>query len=171
MLYWRNKSIEKKFQEMKAQAPPNQTRMVFEDLSIVQRSIQEHQAATSCQHTTYNISSRASIDRADNTDDASSRKRAHSPKCLFKQNGITVSSLQFSRSPLTNMDLNVSDLTQSPQWRGCHSPPKKRPSITHYASQGVSIATVEKPRSQQNVKCNRTRIVKQAKQDRMNKML
>jgi hypothetical protein len=72
---------------------------------------------------------------------------------------------------LTNMDLNVSDLTQSPQWRGCHSPPKQRPSITHYASQGVSIATAEKPRSQQNVKRNRTRIVKQAKQDRMNKML
>jgi len=29
MLYWRNKSIEKNFQEIKARAPPNQTRMVY----------------------------------------------------------------------------------------------------------------------------------------------
>jgi hypothetical protein len=141
---------------------------VFENLSIIQRSIQELQAAISYQHTTYNTSSRASIDRED-TDDASSRKRAHSPKCLFKQNDNTVSSLQFSRRPLTNMDLNVSDLTQSPQWRGCHSPPKQRPSITHYASRGVSIATAEKPRSRRNVKRIRTRIVKQAKRDRIKK--
>ena len=147
MLYWRNKSIEKKFQEIKARAPPNQTRMVFENLSIIQRSIQELQAAISYQHTTYNTSSRASIDRED-TDDASSRKRAHSPKCLFKQNGNTVSSLQLSRCMLTNMDLNVSDLTQSPQWRGCHSPPKQRPSITHYASRGVSIKTKESTKCQ-----------------------
>jgi hypothetical protein len=97
MLQRRNRTIEKSFQEIKKKATSEQTRYIFENLSILKHTIQSNCANLKRGHTSQTDSS---ITSTLEPDILTPRKRSTSTKKSFQENSTISSISQInSRSP------------------------------------------------------------------------
>lgn len=104
MLHKRNCSIEQSFQEMKQKATPQETQYIFENLSMLQRSIQ-----SSCSYLKqdHSLQHNTSLSKNSQANEQSVKRKSNIPWVLFqdRQCQLSISDSSY-RSPLKNIDIN-----------------------------------------------------------------